>query len=446
MPDRYEWDIFISFAHSDAIDPVRAIAQRMINCGLRVFWSDRIGRAESPFSPQIQQAIANSQHFLLYWSKNAKDSDWVKKECEAFYSRYHVQDQKHRKIYILMDGGKKEDLFVFIEGYDFYETPDQLIIEVVTAALADSKEYCHQLEEQLGQARLLYRHDRFWGTIAHSQNKDVHIFTCARDIHSDSTAIRGQFGRTNLDMWDYRTVLDITHFFASNYPNVKVTIEDPTSKLRADDLANATSLAKRIGNMQRLLQDKNCIIVGSPDVSDFAEIVLAELHEIDPYTAERVKTRGFVVIKKQRSTNSSFYWKQGTGESEGIAQIIDDKYEYFPHEPATEKGKSGRGRAGKMYGILVAANNPFCEGGHPRRVIILSGFSGVATNAVVKILTDDRCLNEFLKLDQAYVNMDCPIEALIGVRYVVGKNSGVRDTRQIENPETAITFEKLVEI
>jgi hypothetical protein len=99
-----------------------------------------------------------------------------------------------------------------------------------------------------------------------------------------------------------------------------------------------------------------------------------------------------------------------------------------------------------MYGILVVANNPFCKPELRRKIIILSGFSGVATNAIAKILTDEIYLDEFFKLDNAYANIDKDIEALIGVEYTIDKLFSNRDTRQIVNSEKAITFERLVEI
>jgi hypothetical protein len=445
MAGNYEWDIFISFAREDALEQVRELSQKMTDCGLRVFYDKKIRGATAPFLPQIEHALEKSQHLLLYWSENAENSQWVRSECEAFFNSYHIKDREQRQIHVMIDPtGRPDKLPLLIRTYNYSISDDELIARIVKTALDDSKECFSQLEKQLenqlGEARKLYRHSRFWGAIA--QRGDVHIFTCGRDIPAASTGTRGQGGRTNIDMWDYRAVLDITHFFASSYPNAKVTIEDPVSKLHEDDLSNSTRLNRHIRNIERKLQNKDCIIVGSPDVSDFAEIILAELHDMEPYALTRVKRSGFVIIKKEKITRSSCYWEKEPHDQEGVAQIIGQgHYDYFPHRSATEDGNPGQ-----MYGIIVAANNPFCVGGHRRRIIILSGFSGVATDAMAKILTEDNYLNEFFKFDQAYVNMDQSIEALIRVKYVLCRNSGERDTRRIENEETSITFERLVEI
>ena len=194
--------------------------------------------------------------------------------------------------------------------------------------------------------------------------------------------------------------------------------------------------------MRSMLENKDCIIIGSPDVSDFAEIVLAELHQISPYSKGREKRKGFVIVKERKYTSSAFYWEKQEKEEEGIAQIVKpNDFTFLPHKVASEDGSSG-----EMYGILVVASNPFCKKLRRSKIIILSGFSGVATNAIAKILTSEECLDEFFKLDQAYENLERPIEALIGVTYTVDRNYSERDTRKIENYKQDIFFEKLVEI
>jgi hypothetical protein len=295
-----------------------------------------------------------------------------------------------------------------------------------------------QEQQKVSEARTYYQRNRFWGPI--SRNGDVHIYTCGRNVSADASAhpVRGQGGRTNIDMWDYRAVLDITHFFLSNYPSAKVTIEDPRAKLRGPDLETVGLLVSHVTDLQRTLTNKDCIVIGSPDVSDFAEIGLAEIHKIPPYDEERNKARGFVIIKDSQYTKSSFYWERKGDEQEGVAEILgNNRYNYFANEPASEDGAPG-----KMYGILIVANNPFCDNGFPRKLIILSGFSGVATNAIAKILTSENYLSEFYRFDNDYTNSKRDIEGLIGVEYIAERGLDKRDTRRI----TKITFEKLVEI
>jgi len=450
----YKYDVFICFSHKD-LKAVENLHKRLLEFKLRVFWDKELEKGTG-FTEKIREALKDSLHFVSYYTKNASESGWVGDEMEYFYEHYHEKDKENRRMYILpIPTSNKEKISRLYGDINFPKDKLNLISEIVKATYINSdKDYQKkrayqkieldtlkiQLENEIkkgSEARDYYRHNRFWRPI--TEKKDVHIFTCARDVPGNLDNKRGQGGRTNIDMWDYRSVFDITHFFASNYPNTKVTIEDPVSKLGDNDLKEAVRLAVRIAQMRSMLENKDCIIIGSPDVSDFAEIVLAELHMISPYSTKRDKRKGFVLVKEKKYTRSAFYWEKQPNEEEGIAQIIKPKaFEFLSHIGASEDGSSG-----KMYGILVVANNPW---GKSNKIVILSGFSGIATNAIAKILTSEECLEEFFKLDQAYLNIDRPIEALIGVKYTVDRHYSERDTRKIENYKQDITFERLVEI
>lgn len=447
MRSDFKYDLFISYFHEDE-RKVKLIFEKMDRFGLRVFWAKRELPAGKAYPAELEFALLNSQHFMLFFSEGTTKSQWVRQEIDAFMSQCHLKDKDHRRMYILLDNTCDPGLLpAFLQQIHRPETLDKLIAELLRIALGDGQDEIRLLKDQLEQqtrklevAQNYYRHRRFWSPIA--ANRDLHIFTCARDVAYDPTSSRGYGGRTNIDIWDYRAVLDISHFFASNYPNSKVTIEDPVHKLHGRDLEEPTRLEQHRRQMKNLLADKDCIIVGSPDVSDFAELVLAQIHKISWYNEERIKKKGFVIIKEQKNTRSSFYWQKTDNEQEGVAEIFPSgHYEYYPHVLASEDGNPGR-----MYGILVVANNPFCSEGLRRRIIILSGFSGLATNAIAKILTDDNCLGEFFRLDDACANTGRDFEALIRVEYVIGRNFTDWDTRQIKDYSDTITFEKLVEV
>ncbi|MFX0198719.1 MAG: toll/interleukin-1 receptor domain-containing protein [Candidatus Hodarchaeota archaeon] len=439
MSRKYQYDVFISFAHEDEVD-VRLIFQKMEQFGLRAFWSRKLPRGKE-FPSELEKAVKNSQHFVLYCSGKAAKSDWVSKEWQMFLDLYHLRDKENRRMYVLLDPKCDPNLVPdLLKHLHRPESTDELTAALVRAREREYEQTTIQLEQakrKVSEAQEYYGYNRFWGPIA--TNGNVHIFTCGRDIPHDPNNRRGYGGRTNIDLWDYRGVLDINRFFASNYPNVRVIIEDPISKLHGQDLEQAERLADRMTDMRSLLEDKDCIIIGSPDVSDFAEIVLAKLHDTTPYVEGRVEKKGFVIIKEKKYTRSSFYWEKENQEEEGVAQVLGpQEYRYFPNIPVSKDGKS----PGKMYGILIVANNPFCMEGQRRKIIILSGFSGVATNAIAKILTDKDCLGEFFELDSAYEDVDQNIEALIGVKYVADKSFVNRDARRIQT----ISFERLVVI
>jgi hypothetical protein len=457
MARRYEHDVFISFSHEDT-EKIRVIQAKMVEQKLNVFWSDQL-RPGVEFTSEIRNALLGSRHLVIYYTPAAHKSEWVRKEWRTFMEMCNMKNPQNRRIYVLLDGGfNPESVPESLKSFQRPKSLEHLITCLYRTTLhSTEREYAELLDQKamdisrleslltqekrkVEEARNYYLRNRFWGPI--SEHHEVHIFTCGRNVQSSRDIHRGPGGRTGIDMWDYRAVLDITHFFASNYPSAKVTIEDPRGKLYGRDLEEVARLADHIGALQRGLEDKDCIIIGSPDVSDFAEIGLARIHHIAPYTEERLKTKGFVLIKEKKYTKSSFYWQKQGQEQEGVAEILaDGKYNYYANKLATEDGEPG-----KLYGILVVANNPFCSPGYPRKLIIMSGFSGVATNAISRILTDEKCLPEFFKLDNAYTNIDRDFEALVGVEYIVEKEADKQDTRRIRDYATGIKFERLVEI
>lgn len=441
MRSDYQYDVFISFAHEDE-EKVRPIYDKIRQFGLRPFWSKDLPQGKE-FPSELEKALKDSQHFVLNCSEKAAKSNWVCREWQMFLDLYHLRDPENRRMYVLLDAGCVPNLIPdLLKHLQRPNSPDELLAALVGVLERDYDRTMVELElvkRKVTEAQEYYRYNRFWGPIV--KNREVNIFTCGRVITHDPKGGRGYGGRTNIDLWDFRAVLNITDFFGSNYPNTRVTIEDPVSKLGVQNLAEEAHLVDRLADMRSMLEDKDCIIIGSPDVSDFAEQVLAKIHNIRPYAKDRIKSKGFVLIKDRKQSRSSFYWEKEEQEEESVAQIIDtNKYEYFLNK------LPDHGRSGEMHGILIVGNNPFCRRKENRRIVILSGFSGVATNAIALLLTHESCLQEFFKFDNAYANIDRNIEALIGVRYVIEEDFVNRDTRRIEDHKTMITFERLVEI
>ena len=455
MNNNFQYDLFISYSSKD-YDKVVLIFNDLAALGFKVFFAKKQLTIGKQFSEDIQDALKYSQHFLIYYSKNSHASAYVKEEWQSFWDHCYIKDKNHRIIYVLKESDFPDsDVPGFLSGFHRPSNKSEFIRKFCKATLhscqerledmiKETKEKVVSLESELEkekskviEARDFYRHHRFWQPIA--ENGEVHVFTCGRDVKPDLETTRGFGGRTNIDVWDYRAVFDIAHFFSSRYSNTKIIIEDPTSKLQGEDFNHhAIHLADRISVMHNKLENKDCIIIGSPDVSDFAEILLARIHDIEPYTEKgRVKKNGFVIIKEKKTTKSSFYWQKQNTEEEGVVQIIEEgKYKYYPNRSASDE------KVGKMYGILIVANNPYNKRNQNNKIIILSGFSGIATNAIAKIITEEEWINEFFKLDNQYVNIDKDFEALIGVEYAIDRDFSIRDTRRIKK----ITFESLVEI
>lgn len=236
---------------------------------------------------------------MLYCSPNLgnEKKHWIIEECEKFHSHCHLPHREWRKMFLLVpDKNATSYIPPFLADIHRAEAVSEVVSEIVstlksgTKSLLQSKtDQIARLESNLEQALRtsndafeVYGHGRFWKTF--SDNADLHIFTCARDAEFETGGGRGRGGRTNIDKWDFQSVLDITHYFASHHPTTKVTIEDPVSKLLDVEPFDAGEFS---ATATEKLRDKDCIIIGSPDVSDFAELALAKVHNLKGYRAKQ---------------------------------------------------------------------------------------------------------------------------------------------------------------
>jgi hypothetical protein len=135
---------------------------------------------------------------------------------------------------------------------------------------------------------------------------------------------------------------------------------------------------------------------------------------------------------------SSHYQRSDSGE-EGVAKVGSEKlYRAELNESI---------RSGIMYGVLAVVRNPYSDASKPRRIIILSGLSGIATNGMARFLTNDRYVDQFYKFDRDFVDMSRDIEAVIGTRFdYQPQQLNERDTRRHINSKDGIWYEELVEL
>ncbi|MEM7310283.1 MAG: toll/interleukin-1 receptor domain-containing protein [Planctomycetota bacterium] len=312
----FERDVFLCSASQDK-KRVANLRDHLHDHGLSIwdFQNPHGGgiKPSAEIEPELQRRLEGSQHLLVLWTKSAAASPWVEQEIAYFHQHCRADMAPARRIYVLGTGGKLEaELPPELDGRAPAENLHHLTSDILREVLAErearrknalaereaTQAEVDRMARAVEEARNYYRHDRFWRDMARSGG-DVHIFTCARDLEQNSERT-GRGGRTVIDKWDYRAVLDISHFFAQKYPRVGVKIEDPISKLDRGALGNPPLLAFKMSNLRDALADKHCIIVGSPDVSDFAEIVLADIHNITPYDDDARKSSGYVIIKNER--------------------------------------------------------------------------------------------------------------------------------------------------
>ena len=448
MNNDNRYDVFVSYVKEE-LKEAKAIAQRLREYDLKVFVADETltakNRGDDEWKQALEEHLLCSRLFVLNCSRNIQASTWVMKEIEMFKSKVYEKN-KLCKMFILESENFRDDQYP-PDLKDFLRTPNhedlthdvnQALVNLYREEASTAQIKLNTCKTEYGSVieakdKLLkdrfdhYGQQRFWSPF--SKNKEVHIFTCGRDLSHTDGAGRGSGGRTNIDKWDYRSVLEITHYFAEHYPATRVKIEDPEAKLRPEDL-NGPGSGPIVADLMRKLEDKDCVIIGSPDVSDFAELVLAKIHGLHAFGSNRQKELGFAITKADLKMPGITYWEKKDDEPEGVNWI--------------EKGKafepSEIGTKGTSYGILVLCNNPFIgqhQGQPEHRILILGGFTGVATYGIAKLLTSNapQYRKRFFDVDQLPDLSQENIELLFEVIYQAGSKSDEKDTRNIDDAE-----------
>lgn len=244
-----------------------------------------------------------------------------------------------------------------------------------------------------------------WDKILNRSTR-LSVLACARQASVDKDR-RG--GRTNVDNWDYRSVAGLAAFLAEKYKRAKVTIEPPEEKVAPETgLDTDAGKIKVKNNIMQKLQDVNnsVIIVGSPDVSDYAEVILARVYGVEPYHPE-CKKKGeenpYICWECQKKTNC--VGKRGYLFCKNTTTKIHSRLfsSFYRNPPLMEEcvlwygGKYqcwektvGQNVEGTTYGVITLLKDHLNILGDSAQgdkwIILLSGFTGVATYGLAQVL------------------------------------------------------------
>lgn len=238
--------------------------------------------------------------------------------------------------------------------------------------------------------------DQFWQEML-QRTGEVSIFTGA--LHID------QFSREMIGDWDFRTVSELTGYFASHqYP---AKIESPVYQVKPESLTSENR-ERFISELEGLLRNKNCIIIASPDVNPLTEIALGKIYGIPrnewftasqsakaiPGTAIAFKEK-YIPESDQpinRGVSFAFYEELIFGGREqkrlrrGFRSSIlggGEVMEEFISQTETTSMKEFT-----VFAHLLIARNPYCDKEiAPKYIVVLNGISGPATFALTHVLT-----------------------------------------------------------
>lgn len=234
---------------------------------------------------------------------------------------------------------------------------------------------------------------RFWTGILGSSG-EMSIFTGA--LHNEA------FDRETIGDWDLRAVSELTSYFGQRHYRFKIEtpIYPPDRALQPSDQSSPAPMAERVRTLARLMRNKNCVLVASPDVNPLTEIVLGTIHNVPPSDwfsgTQALAYRNAIVAFKERDEPTlaaegqqrAFYQERevppGQKRGRGFAsQRIQDG------EVRTEfASQSQVERDFQVYAHLAVVPNPFLDRDVGQRyIIILNGISGPATFALTHALT-----------------------------------------------------------
>jgi hypothetical protein len=409
----FAYDVFLSYREADR-DEVAKVFRKFEIAGLRVFqavqnMAEMIG--QSKWEAKILAGLEQSDNLAVFCSANTAESEWVAKEIRHFEEVRREREERGSKGHLILaipdprlpptDQDRAINSIKALRSHLRPNDTDHAVERLAKCRIDRLKARLGEVQQGLERARRVaresfdyYQHARFWKPFSEVTGEQLHIFTCGRATPPEPEG-RGAGGRTNIDIWDYQAAVDITHHFARHHHETGVFIEEPMRK----STINEDTRTFDTHEYSRLL-NHNSVIIGSPDVSDFAEIALAKILGVSPYEPQGELNVAFR-IRKAGKRFSTFYQAVGSEEQGGGIELWDGTF----YQASDDKD----------YGVLVLADNPFSDEGH--KILILAGHSGVATRAMTLLLTSDEkcCLEAFYELDQQAAVISGPIAAVIEV-------------------------------
>jgi hypothetical protein len=292
----------------------------------------------------------------------------------------------------------------------------------------------------------------------------LEVFTCARGAKGPP---KSAGGRTNVDKWDYISVAELSFFLAQKYKQAEIRIRPPEEKglINIHDSSETAKLKMQIEDVLWKTSD-SVIIIGSPDVSDYAEVVLAKAYGIEPYKIEDclvseiteqrkcwrcrahrensaiqcIGKRGYLFYKHTASNatgkgdQSAFFFMPPADERECVV--------WYGKQYECHHTKKGDMAEGTTYGVLTIIKDGHHLFGQNRWIILLSGYTGIGTYGLAKILTQGDEMKEQLAAHQ--INLEHQgCQFLVSIDYESDSTDAAKkDTRRPQEGDN--TFYSIV--
>jgi hypothetical protein len=246
---------------------------------------------------------------------------------------------------------------------------------------------------------------RFWTTLLGARG-EVSIITGG--LHSKD------HNREMIGDWDLRAASELTSYFSRHQyrPKIETPIYQPELARGFDPELSTENYIRQVINEIRV-GEKNCVVIASPDVNPFTEIMLGRLFGVadealfSKLGRSDTPNAAFVVCKKRKkpqnpaqdgttgrdgtTAHRAFYREEAGDEPVEKRGFLSNAFEHGHEALLDYYGQNEYEpdrKAFQIYAQLIVARNPFTpENEPPRYVVILNGVSGPATFALTQVLT-----------------------------------------------------------
>jgi len=138
---------FLSYNSTDK-DTVRLVAGRLAECGVDVWFDEWRLRPGETITGGIESGIASCDVFILFWSANARESNWVDTELRAAIRR-RVNDPSFRVVPLMLDQTCLPTLVADYRGFSITTHSDLGLIARQIVGSDDALENATRLQARL---------------------------------------------------------------------------------------------------------------------------------------------------------------------------------------------------------------------------------------------------------------------------------------------------------
>ncbi len=285
-----------------------------------------------------------------------------------------------------------------------------------------------------------------------SRNPGLTVITCAR---GDTRETDRAGGRTHVDKWDYASVANLANSLGKVYRQAEIDIRPPEEKAKvAPSRAETAKSMSADEKVKKLREEKdNLIIVGSPDVNDYAEIVLAQIYGVPAYQREPCKRSEADPLRERCWKCKGVDNSQCLGQrgylyyKETIEKEHARKMSHFFRDPPGNEGDCVLWYGERLgctpdntFGVLTLFEDRkefFARDDEVKRwIILLSGFTGVSTYVLAQVLTTPKAplkqgsmlLQE--ALERTGYDLKQGVQVLVSVDYTIDAADQSSDRRK----------------